>query len=277
VVHDLARGIAGERDSVGGVASGRCLLIDIDGVLVVSWRAVPGAPEALAEIRARGVPFVLVTNTTSRTRDQIAGALRDAGFASIESADILTTASITAAVLRERYAGRRVELLNSGDITADLEGVHLMDRDGDVIVLGGAGPEFSYDAVNHVLARLEVGAALVAMNPNLVWRTSEGLQLDAGAYVQALEAASGVVAEVTGKPSPNFFDTALRHLGCQAHDAFMVGDDRRTDVLGARACGIRGVLVRTGKFRERELAESVDQPDLIVDSFVDVPALVEGR
>jgi len=252
------------------------VLIDIDGVLTTSWRALPGAPEALADLRRGGVPFVLVTNTTSRRRLEVAALLERAGFA-VEPGEILTTATITARHLARHHPGASVEVLNSGDIAEDLDGIEVVDHDGDVVVLGGAGPEFSYDALNRVFARLQVGVPLVAMNPNLRWRTDAGLQLDAGAYLLALEAASGVSATVTGKPAPAFFLSALDQLGVGPAGATMVGDDLHTDVLGAQACGLRGVLVRTGKFDARLVADSPDRPDRIVDSFADVPALLRAE
>jgi HAD superfamily hydrolase (TIGR01458 family) len=252
------------------------VLIDIDGVLTTSWQAIPGAPEALAALRQRGVPFVLVTNTTSRRRGQIADLLRHAGFV-VDAAEILTTAAITAGYLARHHPGRSIELLNSGDVAEDLDGVPIVDRDGDVMVLGGAGPEFTYEAVNRVFRRVQAGAPLVAMNPNLMWRTSDGYQLDAGAYLLALEAAAGASATVTGKPSPAFFLTALEQIGGDAAHAFMVGDDLRTDVLGAQASGLHGVLVRTGKFRSDQLAGTTDQPEFVVDSFADLPDLLDAQ
>jgi HAD superfamily hydrolase (TIGR01458 family) len=252
------------------------LLIDIDGVLVTSWQPIPGAIDALVEVRRRRLPFVLVTNTTSRTRDDIARLLVDAGF-DVQPDEILTTAAITAAYLRRRHPGATVQLLNEGDLRPDLDGIEVVERGGDVVVLGGAGPSFTYDAVNAAFATLDAGAPLVAMNPNLVWRTAEGLQLDAGAYLHALEAATGVSAVVTGKPAEEFFQTALDHLDAAAGEASMIGDDLQTDVLGAQAVGIRGVLVRTGKYRAEQVQGSAHPPDVIIDSFADVLDLFDAR
>ena len=58
----------------------RALLCDIDGVLTVSWQALPGAVEAITEMRATGISLVFVTNTTSVTRAMVATRLTDAGF-----------------------------------------------------------------------------------------------------------------------------------------------------------------------------------------------------
>lgn len=113
----------------------RAVLIDIDGVLTVSWEPIPGAVEALRQIRDSGLGVALVTNTTSRTRASLAATLAGAGFP-VDAADILTAPAVTAAYLAEHHPGARCALLNSGDIREDLEGVHLVEEDADVVVVG---------------------------------------------------------------------------------------------------------------------------------------------
>ncbi len=252
------------------MAAPQALLIDIDGVLVVSWQALPGAVEALAAVReAVGVRFL--TNTTSRTRAQITAALREAGF-DVADDEVVTVAAAVADHLRREHPGARCLLLSSGDVTPDLPGVQVVTQPPiDVVVLGGAGPEFGYDALNAALAALLDGAALVAMHRNLLWRTAAGMQLDTGAYLAGLEAAAGVRATVIGKPERAMFDVALASLGVEARDAAMVGDDLDTDVRAAQALGITGVQVRTGKFRDGQLEDGGEAPDVLVDSFADVP------
>ncbi|MFI2436308.1 HAD-IIA family hydrolase [Streptomyces sp. NPDC018693] len=255
----------------------RAVLIDIDGVLTVSWKPLPGAVEALRAVREAGFGVSLVTNTTSRTRASIARTLGEAGFP-VAADDILTAPAVTAAHLAARYPGARCSLLNSGDVREDLVGVTLVgdDEDGDVdvVVLGGAGPEFGYAALDRAFGQVQRGARLVAMHRNLYWRTDAGLRLDSGAFVAGLEAAARVEAEVTGKPSPAFFAAALGRLGVGADEALMVGDDVESDVLAAQRAGIAGVLVRTGKFLPETLESASGTPDHVVDSFADVPALL---
>jgi HAD superfamily hydrolase (TIGR01458 family) len=169
--------------------------------------------------------------------------------------------------------GAKVFLLSDGDPRADLGDVTLVDVDeADVVVLGGASEAFGYDVLNRVFRRLQHGAAFVAMHRNLYWRTGDGLQLDGGAFVAALETASGVSPVVCGKPSADYFDAALRPMGVEASRAAMVGDDIVNDVAGAQAAGLAGVLVRTGKFQPGDLERAA--PDLVVDSIADVPAML---
>ena len=252
----------------------RAVLIDIDGVLTVSWKPLPGAVRALARIRGAGLGVALVTNTTSRSRASIARTLSGAGF-EVDVADVLTAPAATAVHLAEHYPGARCALLNSGDVGADLGDITVVDDDrADVVVVGGAGPEFDYAALNRAFGQLQRGARLVAMHRNLYWRTDSGLQLDSGAFLLGLERAARVEAEVTGKPSRAFFEAALSRLGAGADQALMVGDDVESDVLAAQRAGLTGVLVRTGKYRPETHENASGTPDHVVDSFADVPALL---
>jgi HAD superfamily hydrolase (TIGR01458 family) len=253
------------------------LLIDIDGVLTVSWEPIEGAPNGLATIRRSGLPLRFATNTTTRTRAEVADLLGQAGMA-VDVAEILTAPAATAAHLRRNHPGARVFLLNTGDLTADLEDIDLVD-DGpaDVVVIGGAGVDFTHRQLNEAFRLILDGAAFVAMHRNLYWRTRDGLELDTGSYVQALQAATGVEPIVLGKPSPDFFAAGVAELGCETGRVAMIGDDLDNDILGARHAGLRGVLVRTGKYRPAVLDASDEQPDAVIDAFADLPELLGLR
>ncbi|MFF0425121.1 TIGR01458 family HAD-type hydrolase [Streptomyces sp. NPDC004520] len=252
----------------------RAVLVDVDGVLTVSWKALPGAVRAMEQLRAAGLAVALVTNNTSRTRAVIASRLAGLGFP-VGAEDVLTAPAATAAYLREHFPGARCLLLNSGDVRDDLAGVTLVDEgDAEVVVLGGAGSEFGYEALNRVFRQLRGGARLVAMHRNLYWRTDTGLDLDTGAFLEGLEKAARTEAEVTGKPAPAFFASALAHLGVEASEALMVGDDVESDVLAAQRSGITGVLVKTGKYLPETHCDASGTPDHVLDSFADLPALL---
>ena len=249
-------------------------LIDIDGVLTQSWTAIDGATTAFGRLRDHGVRCALVTNTTSITRGEITRRLNDQGFA-VDIDDVLTAPSLAAGLIGDRYPGRTCALVTSGDLGDDVAALDLVDLedDPDVILLGGAGPEFSYDVLNRVFNAVNDGTPLVALHRNLFWRTDAGLQLDAGAYLTAIEVATGCDATVVGKPSPTCFETALQLTGSTPGETMMIGDDIDNDVLAAQTLGIRGVLVRTGKYSDRSLRDAPGDPHAVVDSFADVPGL----
>ena len=250
------------------------LLIDIDGVLTVSWVPIDGVDDAMASLRSSDIPLRFATNTTTRTRAEVARLLREAGIP-VEVDEILTAPAATAAHLRREHPGARVFLLNTGDLSDDLGGIDLVDSGpADVVVIGGAGVDFTHEQLNEAFRLILDGAAFVAMHRNMYWRTSAGLELDTGAYVRALEEATGVEPVVLGKPSPDFFATGVTELGLDTKRVAMVGDDLHNDVLGAQHAGLRGVLVRTGKFRPEVLAASGERPDVVIDSFADLPSLL---
>lgn len=256
----------------------RAVLTDIDGVLTVSWQPVPGAVRAVAELKQAGYRMALLTNTSSRPRDWIAATLASAGFP-VAAGDIFTVGVLTGQYLRQHHPGARCLLINDGDLSADLPGLNLVGIDDaapEVVIFGGAGPQFDYLTLNRAFQYVRGGARLVAMNRNLYWQTSEGLQLDTGAFLAGIEQAAGVRAEVTGKPARAFFAAALDALGVEPAQAVMVGDDIGGDVLAAQQLGITGVLVRTGKYLDEAVRAAPAAPDHIIDSIADLPELLAG-
>lgn len=255
------------------------VLFDIDGVLVTSWQPVPGAARALRALAGRGLPCCYLTNTTSRTRRQIAAALAAAGMA-VRAEEVITAAALTADYLHANHPGARCYLVNDGEIAEDMPGVHVVDADPDVVVLGGAGPQFSHDTLSRVYDWMVQGVPIVAMHRSTFWKTAEGLRIDTGMYLIGMEQSSGRPATAVGKPAPTGFLVAAARVGVDPGQVWMVGDDLHNDVLAAQAVGMTGVLVRTGKFRpetlDRCVADGGPRPDHVIDSVADLPALLGG-
>lgn len=254
-------------DEINGV------LLDIDGVLVMSWEQIPGAAQTVGWLRAQGIPFRLITNTTSHSRHELARTLRDAGV-DVVGDDVVTAVVMTGSYLGSHHPGAKVFLLSDGDATADLPEVQLVEDGADVVVIGGAGTDFSYERLNRAFGMLMDGAALIGMHRNMYWRTKEGLQLDGGAFIVGLEEATGRKAVICGKPSPMFFHEAVRMVGTPLERTAMVGDDIVNDVLGAQASGLVGILVRTGKFMPTDLEPPSNKPDHVIDSIADLAGLL---
>jgi HAD superfamily hydrolase (TIGR01458 family) len=254
------------------------ILLDIDGVLHVSGEAVAGAPEAVRALRDAGYRLRFVTNNTTRARSRLADELRAIGF-DLESEEITTTPLAAGKLLQ----GNRVLALTMSSIREDLgQYVELVERGADVVLVGGAdetaetGEVFSYDNLNRGYAELCDGARLVCLHKNRWWQTAGGPLLDAGAFVAGLEYSADVEAEVVGKPTAAYFEAALAEVDATPAEAVMVGDDVEADIGGGKAIGMRGVLVRTGKFRPEALREAEVQPDGVVDSIVELPAYLDG-
>lgn len=255
------------------------LLLDLDGTLYVGDEPLPGVVEAVRALAARGVPLRYLTNTTRFPRRALAARLAAMGFPARE--EELFTAPVAAARWLAERGMRRVALYVPEATLEDFAAFERADgaRRGtgaapDAVVVGDLGAGWSFAALNRAFRQLMDGATLVALQRNRYWLTGDGLTLDAGPFVAALEYASGREAVVVGKPSAAFFTLAAESLGLAPARVAVVGDDAEADVGGAQAAGLRGVLVRTGKFREDELARSGVRPDRVLNSAADVLALV---
>lgn len=250
------------------------ILLDIDGVLHISMSPLPGAVSTLRWLGQNGYPFRLVTNTTIFARHSLARTLQAIGLP-VEEEQLITAPSATASYLRQHYPGRRCWLLTKGDTAGDFTGIELVEDHAEVVVIGGAEELLTYEAMNKAFRMLMEGADLLAMHTNLYWKTSQGLQLDSGPFVHALELASGKRATVLGKPNPAFFEQALLALNVPASAAIMVGDDLENDVHAAQQAGLRGLLICTGKHGpDSPLLERV-RPDAILPSIADLPGWLE--
>ena len=260
------------RDDVGV----RAVLLDIDGVLYVEDDAIPGATDAVRRLRADGLALRFVTNTTNRSRAATLARLRGLGFA-VEDAELLTPAAL-AVQLCEQRGHRRVALFAASELRDDFTalGRRRTARTVDAVILGDLGEAWDYAALNRAFRLVVGGADLIALQKNRYWRRADGLALDAGPFVAALEYATEATATVVGKPARAFFEQALAGPGAGRDEAVMVGDDIESDVGGALAAGLAAVLVRTGKYREDRITASGIAPTATADSIADVPELLAG-
>jgi HAD superfamily hydrolase (TIGR01458 family) len=248
------------------------VLLDLDGVLYVEGELVPGADEAVKRLRGSGTALRFVTNTTASSRSQTLEKLRDFGI-ELEEDELVTPAALARRHCDD--AGHRiVALIMNDDVKADFEGLEEADTDVDAVIMGDLGEQFGFRILNQAFRLVMDGAELVALQKNRFWLTADGLSLDAGPFVAAIEYATGRDAFVVGKPSAGFFDIVLADLGADRDSVAMVGDDVETDIGGALDAGIAAVLVRTGKYREDFVRDSGIQPTATIDSVAELPELL---
>ena len=250
----------------------RALLLDLDGVLYVEDTPVSGAREAVERVRASGLAMRFVTNTTSRSHPATLEKLRRLGFR-LEGRELVTPAAL--AVRHCVSAGHtRVSLLMTEEVKGDFSALDPDHERPQAVIVGDLGEHFDYAVLNRAFRHVMSGAELIALQKNRYWRRADGLSLDVGPFVAALEYATTQRAHVVGKPAPHFFDGLLRDLGSLPQETAMVGDDIESDVGGALAAGMSGLLVRTGKYLEEAVETSGIQPTATIDSIADLPELL---
>jgi HAD superfamily hydrolase (TIGR01458 family) len=240
------------------------VLADQDGVWFVDNEPVPGALEALARIRERDLPLRIISNTTTRTKDELAAKMCAMGM-HIDAREVISPPRVAAHMLRARKV-QTARLVVADAIRAEFNGLR-ESAQPEVIVIGDIGERWSYGLMNELFRMVIDGAEIVALHRGRYWQVAEGLKLDIGAFVAGLEYATGAIATVVGKPSPAMFKAAIDDMGLMPDEVVMIGDDVHHDVGGARAAGIRGVLVKTGKYRDALVASTGIKPDLVIDSI----------
>jgi phospholysine phosphohistidine inorganic pyrophosphate phosphatase len=250
------------------------LLIDLDGVVYIEESVVPGAPEALDWLKRHGVPHVFVTNTSSRPRSALVEKLGRMGI-SVAPDSILTPPVIANRWLRKHAPGPQA-LFVPAATRAEFDSLPILPDDAEAgaasVVIGHLGPAWDYATLNRAFRLLmtQPRPALVALGMTRYARTASGLDLIVAPFVVALEHAAGCKAVVLGKPAAAFFETAAEMLGHPPAEIAMLGDDMITDVGGAQKAGLKGVIVKTGKFHPSNLEQGIT-PDGMIDSLADLP------
>jgi HAD superfamily hydrolase (TIGR01458 family) len=255
----------------GALGQPRALLIDLDGVLYVEDEPIAGAREAVERLRGAGLALRFVTNTTARSRSHTLRKLGRLGFA-VSDEELVTPAALAIAHCA-RHGLRRAALVMNDEVKRDFAALEEAD-DAQVVIVGDLGDAFGYDVLNRAFRQVMAGGELIALQKNRYWLRADGLSLDVGPFVAALEYATGREAYVVGKPARGFFDEVLRGLGVGADVAAMVGDDVESDIGGALRAGLAGILVRTGKYREDAVRDAGIAPTVTLDSIADVPSLL---
>ncbi len=250
----------------------RALLLDLDGVLYVEDEPVPGAVEAVERLRRSGLALRFVTNTTAHPRGRTLEKLTRLGF-DVEERELITPAALAVRHCRER-GYTRVALVMNDEVKHDFEGLEETERGAEAVIVGDLGEAFGYDVLNAAFRQVMDGAELIALQKNRFWLRADGLSLDVGPFVAALEYATARDAYVVGKPARGFFDEVLREMGGRAQEAAMVGDDVESDIGGALHAGLAGILVMTGKYREEVVRHSGIEPTATARSIADVPSLL---
>lgn len=245
------------------------ILFDLDGVLYVGSKRIEGSLEAIDFIRNRGIQCRYITNTSTLSREALTGKLNRLGFKI--HLDEVISAPQAAKLYLEQFRDPVCHLLLADDVKKDFKTFRQSDKKADFIVIGDIGNAWSYTLLNNVFNLLIDGAELIAIHKNRFWQTEHGLQMDIGAFVTALEYASGKEATLIGKPSPDFFQMALNDLSLVADEVAIIGDDIDSDIGGGQESGLLGILVKTGKYRKEYAANSEVVPDLVIDSIADLP------
>lgn len=253
----------------------KAILFDLDGVLYTGDTVIAGAVDVVNWCLDESIPHLFLTNTTSRPVAALVDKLARFGIRS-SADDFLTPALATRQWLARNRPGAKIALFVPGatrDEFAEFEQCEEESKPGiDAVIVGDLGEGWDFHTLNRAFRMLmnNPDARLIALGMTRYWRANDGLRLDAAPFVKALEHATAREAIVLGKPSKDFYATALAKLGFGAKDTVMIGDDIKGDIEGSQNAGIRGLLVKTGKFQPADLELGI-RPFDVIDSINDLP------
>ena len=247
-------------------------LFDLDGVFYISGELIPGGQAVINLLRVKSIPFRFITNTTTKTRSQLAEKLHGLGLSIIE--DEIISAGQAGVIHLRNLGSTACYLLISDDLQEDYSEFDCGSQQPEWVVIGDRGHDWIYDDMNGAFRFIMAGANLLALHKGKYFQVSDGLDMDIGAIVAGLEYVTGKKAVTLGKPNKEFYLAALDDLGLAPNKVTMVGDDLVNDIGGAQAVGIPSVLVKTGKYRQELLERSDIVPDAIIDSIAELKILL---
>jgi HAD superfamily hydrolase (TIGR01458 family) len=283
-------------DPARPLAGVRALLLDLDGVIVLAEKPVEGSAAAIATLAEKRIPFRIVTNTSLVSRATLSRWGASMG-APIPADRFQSALSVSAAYTARHFPGQPLYVLASDDALSEFAGQRLLshedagnrDARAAAVVVGDSPESATWDNLNRAFRLIRNGAELIGMHKNRWWLTPDGPTIDSGAFVAALEFATGARARIVGKPAPEFFREAATQLATEVrsrgepalrrHEILIVGDDLETDIRAAQRSGLRGAFVLTGKHTRTDLDAARERrraaPDLVAESLAEVVAALD--
>lgn len=247
------------------------LLCDLDGVVYAGPKAIPGAPEALQQLAARGAKIGYITNNASRSNQVVADHLSSLG-APAPVSSVFGSVEVSVALLQEHVPAGSAVLATGSEYLADSltqAGYRLCadHHDQPAAVIQGFNPGLAWPDLAQASYVIANGAFWLATNLDLTIPTAEGIAPGNGTFVHAVATATGKKPLVAGKPEPHMFRLAATELGLQR--PLVVGDRLDTDIVGGNRAGFDTALVLTG-INTREDAAQADpefQPTMVIESM----------
>jgi HAD superfamily hydrolase (TIGR01458 family) len=245
----------------------KAVLLDLDGVLYTGDQIISGAALAVQQLRDASLLIAGVTNTTTQPRQTIAKKLKDFGIP-IHETEIYTPAAL--AIQHIGTSSARLYIRDS--LLVDFQGIRINDDQPDFIVMGDLGGEgYSPEVLRDIFIQVFAGSKLLALHKNRFWQKPDGLHLDLGPFVAAIEYATGKQATILGKPSKDFFHGVCSSMGVSPKQILMIGDDIESDIGGAQQAGLKTALVQTGKYRAEFVQQTGIKASLVLPSIADLP------
>lgn len=245
-------------------------LTDMDGVILQGNTLLLGAMEFVQGLRAKEIPFLILTNNSRFTPRDLQMRLSYMGL-DVPPHAIFTSALATAQFLHDQRPGGRAFVIGESGLTTALHdiGYILTDQDPEYVVLGET-TSYSFQHITQAIRFIIAGARFIATNPDEMGPGEGGIVPATGAVAALISAATGVKPYIIGKPNPLMMRTALRTLDAHSEDSVMIGDRMDTDIVAGIESGLQTILVLSGVTQRDQVERFPYRPTWIRESIADV-------
>jgi 4-nitrophenyl phosphatase len=250
------------------------LLIDLDGTIYKGNQMVERADEFVIRLKERGIPFLFVTNNSSRTPEAVAEHLRGMGIQA-EREDVYTAAQAAAQYITEQNKGRKAAVIGESGLHQALieAGLEITADERPDFVVQGIDRQFTYEKLKLAVGQIREGASYILTNPDLLLPSDGGLIPGAGSISAAIQAASQVQPVVIGKPSTIIMNYAMERMDLLPENVWVIGDNMLTDIGAGKAAGCKTALVLTGITTRENLPEMIEragfEADVVCGDLID--------
>lgn len=248
----------------------RAWLCDLDGVLFADGAAIPGADRFLSRLAERDRDYLVLTNNSLFTPDELSRRLAAAGLM-VPPSKLWTSALATAKFVQEQRPGGSAYVIGEASMHAALRDVGYATNEvaPDYVILAET-QHYSFEALTTAIQLIERGAIFLSTNPEPTGPSPAGSLPGCGAVASLVTSATGVRAYVVGKPNSLMIVEGLRALGAHVATTTFVGDRMETDVVAGVEAGLETVLVLSGVTRREDVERFAWRPSRIVDSVADL-------
>lgn len=248
----------------------KAFLLDMDGVLVHGRRPIPGAPEFISNLLAKGIPFRVITNNPMYTPRDLSHRLSSEGI-NIPEENLYTSALATARFLTTQRPNGTAYVIGESGLTHALHtiGYTMTNKSPDYVVLGETH-SFSFDQITQAIRLIREGSRFIATNPDATGPSESGIIPACGAAAALIEKATGKKPYFLGKPNPLMMRSALNSLGEHSENTIMVGDRMDTDVIAGMEAGMETVLVLSGVTQREDVEKYPYRPTRILNSVAEL-------
>lgn len=245
-------------------------LTDMDGVILRGRSLIPGAVEFVLRLRARDIPFLILTNNSQYTQRDLQVRLTYMGL-EVPPEAIFTSALATAQFLHSQRPGGRAYVIGESGLTTALHeiGYILTDQEPEYVVLGET-TAYSFERITRAIRFVTGGARFIATNPDVMGPGEGGIVPATGAVAALISAATGVKPYFVGKPNPLMMRTALRTINAHSENSVMIGDRMDTDIIAGLESGLRTILVLTGVTTREQVERFPYRPTWIKESVAEI-------